>query len=143
MTPEISELVRELQDFVAAAPHDYPGHNVALFERAISGLQRLSELRVEATERGDRYHEENNELFKRAVEADKRAEKFAAQLVQLQKGIQDYLDGSYGRAQYFKSKNDKCPHGLFGWEACENCIDGHFSRLLALVSSPVTEKTDG
>lgn len=69
-----------------------------------------------------------------------RAERFAAQLVQLQKGIQDYLDGNYGRAQHFKSKHDKCPHGLFGWEACENCIDEHFSRLLAVVSSPVEGK---
>lgn len=131
---EIYEIVRRLRNFAVWNNKHSHYEPVPLCQEAADALERSSELRVEATERGDRYHEENNELFKRAVEADKRAEKFAAQLVQLQKGIQDYLDGSYGRAQYFKSKNDKCPHGLFGWEACENCIDGHFSRLLALVS---------
>ena len=51
----------------------------------------------------------------------------ADEIERLRKGIQDYLDGDYGRQQYFKTKHDKCPHGLFGWESCENCIDAHFA----------------
>lgn len=53
-----------------------------------------------------------------------------AEIVRLRKGIQDYIDGDYGREQHFKTKHDKCPHGLYGWEACENCIDAHFTKLL-------------
>lgn len=52
-------------------------------------------------------------------------------LSQLRGGIQDYLDGDYGRDQYFKTKHDKCPHNLFSWEACENCIDEYFTKLLS------------
>lgn len=55
-----------------------------------------------------------------------------AEIDRLRKGIQDYLDGNYGRSKHFKSKHDKCPHGLFSWEACENCIDEHFTALLAV-----------
>lgn len=54
-----------------------------------------------------------------------------SEIFRLRKGIQDYLDGDYGRNQYFKTKHDKCPHGLFGWESCENCIDAHFTALLS------------
>jgi len=46
----------------------------------------------------------------------------------LRKGIQDYLDGNYGRN--IPNKVDTCEHRLFKWEACENCIDAHFLRLL-------------
>ncbi len=48
----------------------------------------------------------------------------------LRGGIQDYLDGDFGRDKHFKTKHDKCPHELFGWEACENCIDDYFKQLL-------------
>lgn len=56
----------------------------------------------------------------------------APEVDRLRKGIQDYLDGNYasprdGRAV---SPQQKCPHGMFYWDACENCIDEHFSRLL-------------
>lgn len=51
------------------------------------------------------------------------------EVLRLRKGIQDYLDGNYGPR--FTRKIDKCPHGLFGYEACENCIDAHFTDLLA------------
>jgi hypothetical protein len=47
----------------------------------------------------------------------------------LEKGIQDYLDGNYGR--HIPRKVDTCAHGLFGWESCENCIDAYFMALLA------------
>jgi hypothetical protein len=44
----------------------------------------------------------------------------------LRKGIQDYLNGNYDTAR----KNDKCKHGRYGFEGCENCIDEHFMKLL-------------
>jgi hypothetical protein len=54
----------------------------------------------------------------------------SAEMERLRTGIQDYLDGNYGRDQHFKTKHDKCPHNLFGWETCENCIDAYFTALL-------------
>ena len=62
------------------------------------------------------------------------------EITALRKGIQDYLDGDYGRDQFFKTKHDKCPHGLFGWEACENCIDAHFTKLL---TTPAVTSKEG
>ena len=61
----------------------------------------------------------------------------------LRKGIQNYLDGDYGRDQHFKTKHDQCPHNLFGWETCENCIDEYFTKLLRSVTDalPETNKT--
>lgn len=52
------------------------------------------------------------------------------EVLRLRKGIQDYLDGDYGRR--IPRKVDTCQHGLFGWEACENCIDAYFTALLAV-----------
>ena len=52
-------------------------------------------------------------------------------LSQLRGGIQDYLDGDWGRDRYFETKHDQCPHKKFQWEACENCIDEYFAKLLA------------
>ena len=52
-----------------------------------------------------------------------------AEIERLRKGIQDYLDGSFGPD--FPTKHDKCPHGRFGWEDCGNCIDEYFTALLA------------
>jgi hypothetical protein len=46
----------------------------------------------------------------------------------LRKGIQDYLDGDY---EPKIRKMDKCQHGLYGYEHCENCSDEHFARVLA------------
>ena len=55
----------------------------------------------------------------------------------LRKGIQDYLDGNYvsprdGRKE---GPQQKCPHGMFYWDSCENCIDEHFKRLMQPVSN--------
>lgn len=52
-----------------------------------------------------------------------------AEVARLRKGIQDYLDGNYGRN--IPTKVDQCKHGLFKWESCENCIDDYFFALLA------------
>lgn len=54
------------------------------------------------------------------------------EIERLRAGIQSYIDGNYGRDQYFKTKHDQCPHGRFGWEPCDNCIDDHFSKLIGL-----------
>jgi hypothetical protein len=56
-------------------------------------------------------------------------EEAADEIERLQKGIQDYLNGDYGPAV---SKGDKCPHGAFGYEACETCIDDYFRKLLGI-----------
>jgi cell division protein FtsB len=52
--------------------------------------------------------------------------KLRAENERLRAGIQNYLDGNYDTA----AKNDKCSHGRYGYEGCENCIDEHFVRLL-------------
>ena len=46
--------------------------------------------------------------------------------------IQNYLDGDY---EPKVKKIEKCHHGIYGYEACENCIDEHFIKLLG---APVT-----
>jgi hypothetical protein len=56
----------------------------------------------------------------------------ANEIERLRKGIQDYLDGNYanprdGRAD---GPQTRCPHGMFYWDTCENCIDEHFAKLL-------------
>lgn len=50
-----------------------------------------------------------------------------AEIERLRKGIQDYLDGNFGPRI---GKNDKCPHGLYGYEDCGRCIDDHFSAII-------------
>jgi hypothetical protein len=53
----------------------------------------------------------------------------AQEVERLRKGIQDYLDGNFGPD--FPTKHDTCPHKKFGWEDCGQCIDEHFTALLA------------
>jgi hypothetical protein len=45
----------------------------------------------------------------------------------LRAGIQAFLDGDY---EPKVKKIDKCPHGVYGYDACEACIEQHFYRLL-------------
>ena len=52
----------------------------------------------------------------------------SAELSRLRGGIQDYLDGDWGRN--IPRKVDTCEHGKFGWEACDNCIDAYFTKIL-------------
>lgn len=76
MTPEISEKIaafkRELTFIIVSdgCMEVLRGANEAIDHLTVA-LARSSERMAEATERGDRYHEENNELFKRAVEAER------------------------------------------------------------------------
>jgi len=64
--------------------------------------------------------------------ADEQISKQAAEIARLRKGIQDYLDGNYvgPRAGRKDGAQTRCPHGMFYWDACENCIDEHFAALL-------------
>ncbi len=50
-----------------------------------------------------------------------------AEIARLRKGIQDYLDGDFGPRI---KKNDKCPHGLYSYEVCGQCIDEHFATII-------------
>jgi hypothetical protein len=52
--------------------------------------------------------------------------KLEAEIERLRKGITDYLHGDYSRTR----KNDKCKHGRYGFEGCENCIDDYFEQLM-------------
>ncbi len=54
-----------------------------------------------------------------------------AEVFRLRKGIQDYLHGDYSRV----AKNDKCQHGCYGFEGCEQCIDDYFEKLIAQLPS--------
>jgi hypothetical protein len=51
----------------------------------------------------------------------------------LRRGIKDYLDGNFGPR--LPSKLDKCEHGRFRYEGCENCIDKHFEHVLSQASA--------
>lgn len=51
----------------------------------------------------------------------------AQHIERLHKGIVDYLHGDYPRT----AKNSKCPHGRYGFEDCENCIDKYFEQLIS------------
>jgi hypothetical protein len=61
---------------------------------------------------------ENQELDREAI----------AEIERLRAGIQAFLDGDY---EPKVKKIDKCPHGVYGYDACEACIEQHFYRLLS------------
>jgi hypothetical protein len=63
-----------------------------------------------------------------------------AEKERLRKGIQDYLDGDY---EPKVGKNDKCPHGQYGYETCEACVDEHFTRLLAIGNEQLPHAKEG
>jgi hypothetical protein len=61
----------------------------------------------------------------------------------LRKGIQDYLDGNYPHARKLRAEQGphaKCSHGRPYWEACDSCIDEHFTKLLAGPSVSSTQR---
>ena len=57
----------------------------------------------------------------------------ANEIERLRKGIQDYLDGNYisPRDRRVVGPKEKCPHGMFYWDACGSCIDEHFAAVLS------------
>jgi hypothetical protein len=63
--------------------------------------------------------------------------KLAKEVDRLRKGIQDYLDGDYIHPRTFRAQgaNTTCPHGRYYYEDCGECIDQHFAKLLAPVTS--------
>lgn len=71
------------------------------------------------------YHASKHPAIVYAFEGQ--VEALEGEIARLRKGIQDYLDGDY---EPKVKKIDKCPHGLYGYEACEECISEHFQRLL-------------
>ena len=52
----------------------------------------------------------------------------ASEIERLRKGIQDFLDGDY---EPKVKKIEKCPHGQYGYESCEACIEQHFLRVIS------------
>ena len=56
-----------------------------------------------------------------------------SEVARLRKGIQDYLDGNYTNPRSFRAQGaqTKCPHDHYYWEACDECIDEHFNKLLS------------
>lgn len=66
---DISELIERLEANMGKADI---GDVLKDCRLAAAALRQSSELSREASERADRYHEENNELFKRAVEAEQK-----------------------------------------------------------------------
>lgn len=55
-------------------------------------------------------------------------DRLESEVGRLRAGIQAYLDGDYEpRVKTY----DRCPHGQYGYEICEACIDKHFADLLA------------
>jgi hypothetical protein len=46
----------------------------------------------------------------------------------LRKAIEDYLNGDYECPR--RHRPGKCKHGIFYWEACEQCVDDHFQAAL-------------
>ena len=64
-------------------------------------------------------------------------EEAANEIERLRRGIQDYLAGSYANPRDARKvgPQEKCPHGMFYWDACENCIDEHFKKLLEPVTN--------
>lgn len=45
----------------------------------------------------------------------------------LRQAIDDYLKGAYEHAR----NNRKCPHGIWSWDACEQCISEHFEGAVS------------
>jgi hypothetical protein len=68
-----------------------------------------------------------DQLYEFFVSKCKVIEKQDAEIERLRGGIQAFLDGDY---EPKVKKIDKCPHGVYGYDACEACIEQHFVRVL-------------
>lgn len=58
---------------------------------------------------------------------DQEYQAVVAEVARLREGIKNYLSGDY---EPRIKKMEKCPHGQYGYETCEACIDKWFSTLL-------------
>lgn len=54
------------------------------------------------------------------------------EIIRLRKGIKDYLDRNYVSPR--ESRPGKCVHGIYFYASCGNCIDEHFTKLLAVTN---------
>jgi hypothetical protein len=61
--------------------------------------------------------------------------KLRAERDAMRKLITDFLAGDY---EPRIKKSEKCAHGQYGYEACEACIEEHFSKGLALLATDET-----
>ena len=52
---------------------------------------------------------------------------------EIKRGINDYLNGDYDNLR--KSRPNKCEHDRNYYDACENCIDKHFTNLLSIINA--------
>ncbi len=67
-----------------------------------------------------------------------------AEAERLRLGIEAFIDGSANtmprdtiwRKDGVHSKHDKCPHGQWMYNGCENCADVYFQRLLTPDKEP-------
>ena len=76
--------------------------------------------------------EADNERLRTEIEAFKRPwypgpGDMAVENMRLRAGIQAFLDGDW---EPKVRKIEKCPHGQYGYESCEACIEIWFQRLL-------------
>lgn len=53
---------------------------------------------------------------------------YKAEVERLRKGIRDFLDGNYPNPR--KHRPDKCGHGIYYYDQCEQCNDDYFVKLL-------------
>jgi hypothetical protein len=66
----------------------------------------------------------------------------ADEIERLRKGIQDYLGGNYENPRKCRGiGSGKCSHGFYWYEACEECVDAHFTAILSPAQRPDVEKT--
>lgn len=57
--------------------------------------------------------------------ANERIKELQAQLDAVKQGIRAYLDGD----AITTAKAEQCPHGLYGYEDCGQCVDEYFEGL--------------
>jgi hypothetical protein len=74
-----------------------------------------------------------NEETECARQTDDVLAKTEAEIERLRAGIQAFLDGDW---EPKVKKMDKCPHGQYGYESCEACIEIWFEHLLDARAAP-------
>jgi len=99
----------------------------------VTDAERLANIRAGMAGR-TRYEglpERYDEFLLQLIDSTREALKIA------RKAMTDYLAGDYVSPRNFRP--DKCEHGIFYFETCENCIDQHFVRALARIAELVPE----
>lgn len=74
--------------------------------------------------------------WNRSEEAADRIEQLEREKAELVKALEAIVSGDARQVR----KNDRCSHGQYGYESCEQCIDEYISAVLHKVSgATVTE----